>query len=131
MLGTAVEEVLRWSTPFLHFRRTATEDVELRGQSIRAGEKVVLWYASANHDEDEFTDPHRFDIGRDPNAHVTFGGGGPHFCLGAHLARLETKILFQELIPRLDTIELTGPVERIRSNFVKGIKRMPVRVTTT
>jgi len=127
VLGTAVEEVLRWSTPFLHFRRTATEDVELRGQSIRAGEKVVLWYASANHDEDEFTDPHRFDIGRDPNAHVTFGGGGPHFCLGAHLARLEIRIVLEELLDRVPGIEQAGPAERMRSNWTNGLKRLPVR----
>ena len=96
----------------------------------QAGDKVVTWYTSANRDEAMFDDPYTFDVTRTPNDHVTFGPGGPHFCLGAHLARLETKILFQELIPRLDTIELTGPVERIRSNFVNGIKRMPVRVTT-
>ena len=127
VLGTAVEEVLRWSTPFLHFRRTATEDVELRGQSIRAGEKVVLWYASANYDEDEFTDPHRFDVGREPNAHVTFGGGGPHFCLGAHLARLEIRIVLEELLDRVPGIEQAGPAERMRSNWTNGLKRLPVR----
>ena len=89
---------------------------------------MVTWYVSANRDDEMFDDPYRFDVTRKPNDHVTFGPGGPHFCLGAHLARLETKILFQELLPRLDSIELTGPVERIRSNFVNGIKRMPVRV---
>ena len=89
---------------------------------------MVTWYISANRDEEVFPDPYRFDVSRRPNDHVTFGPGGPHFCLGAHLARLETKILFQELLPRLRSIELTGPVERIRSNFVNGIKRMPVRV---
>jgi len=130
-IPAATEEILRWATPVLHFRRTATRDTELRGQQIRAGDKVVTWYVSANFDPEVFPDPHRFDVTRTPNDHVTFGPGGPHFCLGAHLARLETKILFQELIPRLRSIELTGPVERIRSNFVNGIKRMPVRVTTT
>jgi cytochrome P450 len=124
----AVEEILRWATPVMHFRRTATRDTELRGQSIRAGDKVVTWYISANRDETVFADPYRLDLTRQPNEHVTFGPGGPHFCLGAHLARLETKILFQELLPRLRAIELTGPVERMRSNFVNGIKRMPVRV---
>jgi len=130
LISNATEEILRWATPVLHFRRTATRDVELRGQRIRAGDKVVTWYISANRDESVFSEPYRFDVTRTPNEHVTFGPGGPHFCLGAHLARLETKILFQELLPRLDSIELAGPVERIRSNFVNGIKRMPVRVVT-
>lgn len=130
LISNATEEILRWATPVLHFRRTATRDVELRGQRIQAGDKVVTWYISANRDESVFPDPYRFDVTRSPNDHVTFGPGGPHFCLGAHLARLETKILFQELLPRLDSIELAGPVERIRSNFVNGIKRMPVRVKT-
>jgi cytochrome P450 len=129
-IPTATEEILRWATPVYHFRRTATRDAELHGQQIKTGDKVVTWYISANFDPEVFPDPHTFDVTRSPNDHVTFGPGGPHFCLGAHLARLETKILFQELIPRLDTIELTGPVERIRSNFVNGVKRMPVRVTT-
>jgi cytochrome P450 len=131
LIPAATEELLRWATPVLHFRRTATRDVELRGQKIRAGDKIVTWYISANRDESVFSDPYRFDVTRSPNDHVTFGPGGPHFCLGAHLARLETKILFQELLPRLASIELTGPLERIRSNFVNGIKRMPVKVLTT
>ncbi|HZD78994.1 MAG TPA: cytochrome P450 [Actinomycetota bacterium] len=127
-IPVAVEEILRWATPVMHFRRTATKDTELAGQRIREGDKVVTWYVSANRDEEVFADPHRFDIERRPNEHVTFGPGGPHFCLGAHLARLETKVLFQELLPRLRSIEPTGPVERMRSNFVNGIKHMPVRV---
>jgi cytochrome P450 len=131
LIPAATEELLRWATPVLHFRRTATRDVELRGQKIRAGDKIVTWYISANRDESVFSDPYRFDVTRSPNDHVTFGPGGPHFCLGAHLARLETKILFQELLPRLASFELTGPVERIRSNFVNGIKRMPVKVLTS
>jgi len=130
-IPAATEEILRWATPVLHFRRTAACDTELRGHPIRAGDKVVTWYISANRDPEVFPDPYAFDVTRTPNEHVTFGPGGPHFCLGAHLARLETKILFQELIPRLASIELAGSVERIRSNFVNGIKRMPVRVTTT
>jgi cytochrome P450 len=130
LIPTATEEILRWATPVLQFRRTATRDVELRGQAIARGDKVVTWYVSANRDETVFPEPYTFDVTRTPNDHMTFGPGGPHFCLGAHLARLETRILFEELIPRLDTIELAGPVERIRSNFVNGIKRMPVRVTT-
>jgi cytochrome P450 len=129
-IPSATEEILRWATPVYHFRRTATRDAELHGQQIKTGDKVVTWYISANFDPEVFPDPHTFDVTRSPNDHVTFGPGGPHFCLGAHLARLETKILFQELIPRLDTIELSGPVERIRSNFVNDVKRMPVRVTT-
>jgi cytochrome P450 len=129
-ITVAVEEILRWATPVLHFRRTATRDTELRGQTIREGDKVVTWYVSANHDPEMFAEPERFDVTRTPNDHVTFGPGGPHFCLGAHLARLETKILFQELLPRLASMEIVGNVERIRSNFVNGIKRMPVRITT-
>jgi cytochrome P450 len=127
----AVEEILRWATPVLHFRRTATRDVELRGETIRAGDKVVTWYVSANRDEEVFEEPDRFDVTRKPNDHVTFGPGGPHFCLGAHLARLEATILFEELLPRIRSIELAGPTERIRSNFVNGIKRMPVRIVTS
>jgi cytochrome P450 len=130
LIPNATEEILRWATPVLHFRRTATRDTELRGVPIREGDKVVTWYVSANRDETVFPDPYKFDVTRTPNDHVTFGPGGPHFCLGAHLARLETRILFQELLPRLDTIEILGPVERIRSNFVNGIKRMPVRLRT-
>ncbi len=128
LMPSAVEEILRWATPVLHFRRTATRDTELSGVKIRNGDKVVTWYISANRDGEAFPDPERFDITRRPNEHVTFGPGGPHFCLGAHLARLETRILFEELLPRLRSIELTGPVERMRSNFVNGIKHMPVRV---
>jgi cytochrome P450 len=127
-IPVAVEEILRWATPVLHFRRTATRDVELRGETIHAGDKVVTWYVSANRDEDVFADADAFDVTRQPNDHVTFGPGGPHFCLGAHLARLEAIVLFQELLPRIRSIELAGPTERIRSNFVNGIKRMPVRV---
>ena len=129
-IATAVEEILRWASPVMHFRRTATRDTELRGQTISAGDKVVTWYVSANRDEEIFAEPGRFDVTRSPNDHVTFGPGGPHFCLGAHLARLETKILFEELLPRLASVEPAGPVERIRSNFVNGIKRMPVRLRT-
>ncbi len=129
LIGPAVDEILRWATPVLHFRRTAARDTELRGQVIREGDKVVTWYISANRDEEKFDEPYRFDVTRaGAGEHVTFGPGGPHFCLGAHLAKLETKILLQELLPRLRSIELTGPVVRMRSNFVNGIKHMPVRV---
>ncbi len=126
---TGADEILRWSTPVLHFRRTATADVELRGQRIRAGDKVVVWYASANFDEDVFDDPLRFDVGRRPNRHLTFGGGGPHYCLGAPLAKLEVQVMFDELLPRLADMELTGPVRRVRSNFTNALKSMPVRAT--
>jgi cytochrome P450 len=127
LMPTAVEEILRWSTPVLHFRRTATRDVELRGTRIGAGDKVVVWYASANFDERVFADPLRFDVGRSPNPHVSFGRGGPHFCLGAHLAKLEVKVMFELLLPRLRSIEPAGPPQRIRTNFTHALKRMPVR----
>jgi cytochrome P450 len=107
-------------------RRTATRDVELRGQQIRAGEKVVLWYASANRDEEVFEKPFRFDVRRRPNRHLAFGIG-EHFCLGSHLARMETRVIFEELLRRLPDLELAGPVQRLRSNFVNGIVSMPVR----
>jgi cholest-4-en-3-one 26-monooxygenase len=126
LLDSAVEEVLRWSTPILHFRRTATTDIELYGQTIRRGDKVLLWYASANFDEDVFADPLRFDIGRSPNEHVTFGAGGPHFCLGAHLARLEIRVMLEGLARRLPGLHLDGPVERLASNWTHGVKRMHV-----
>jgi cytochrome P450 len=128
-MPTAVEEILRWASPVLHFRRTATCDVELRGQRIREGDKVVVWYVSANRDEDVFDEPFRFDVGRQPNDHVTFGKGGPHFCLGAHLARLEVRVLFEELLPRVSSAELAGRPVRVRSNFTNGLKRLPVRIT--
>jgi cytochrome P450 len=127
LMPAAVEEILRWSTPVLHFRRTATRDVELRGTRIQAGDKVVVWYASANFDERVFADPLRFDVGRSPNPHVSFGRGGPHFCLGAHLAKLEVKVMFELLLPRLRSIEPAGPPRRIRTNFTHALKRMPVR----
>jgi len=129
-MPVAVEEMLRWATPIYQFRRTATRDVVLRGQRIRRGDKVVAWYISANRDENVFADPYRFDITRSPNPHVTFGPGGPHFCLGAHLARLELRVLFEELLPRIRHIEQTGPATRLRSNFINGIKHLPVEVLT-
>ena len=128
LIGKAVEEMLRWVTPVIQFRRTAMQDTEIRGQRIAKGDKVIMFYPSANRDEDVFTDPFAFDIGRDPNPHIAFGGGGPHFCLGAHLARLEMKVMFEELVDRLPRIELIGDVRRLRSNFINGIKEMPVKV---
>ncbi|HME68497.1 MAG TPA: cytochrome P450 [Myxococcota bacterium] len=126
LLPTAVEEMLRWVTPVAHFRRTATEDTEIRGQRIAAGDRVVMFYPSANRDEDVFSDPQHFDIGRTPNDHLAFGIG-EHFCLGSQLARLEIRIMFEELLRQLPEIELAGPVRRLRSNFINGIKSMPVR----
>jgi cholest-4-en-3-one 26-monooxygenase len=126
LIPTAVDEVVRWATSVLHFRRTATRDVELHGQLVREGDKVVLWYISANRDETQFPDPLTFDVSRSPNRHVSFGLGGPHFCLGAHLARLELRIFLEEMLPYLPRLELAGPAERLRSNFFHGIKRMPV-----
>jgi cholest-4-en-3-one 26-monooxygenase len=126
LLPTAVEEMLRWVSPVMYFRRTATEDTELRGQRIREGDKLTVWYGSANRDEEMFPNADRFDIGRTPNEHLAFGIGH-HFCLGANLARLEIQIMFEEILRRLPDIELVGPVERLRSNFIHGIKRMPVK----
>jgi cholest-4-en-3-one 26-monooxygenase len=128
LMPTAVEEMLRWVSPVMQFRRTATRDVELHGRRIREGDKVTLWYGSANRDEDMFPHADRFDVGREPNDHLAFGIG-PHFCLGANLARLEIRIMFEALLRRLPDIALAGPVERLRSNFLNGIKRMPVRFT--
>jgi len=123
-----VEELIRYASPVYHFRRTATRDVELHGKTIKEGDKVVMWFASGNHDDEKFTDPYRLDLTRFPNDHMTFGKG-PHSCLGANLARLEIRILFEELLPRLASIEQTGEIERVRSNFVNGVKRFPVRIT--
>jgi cholest-4-en-3-one 26-monooxygenase len=123
----AVEEILRWASPILYFRRTPTRDVELRGRTLKAGDRVVLWYASANRDAEAFADPYRFDVDRSPNDHVTFGGGGPHFCLGASLARMELRLIFTELVTRMSHIRFDGDVEMLRSNFVAGIKHMPIR----
>jgi cytochrome P450 len=122
---TAIEEIVRWASPVIHFRRTATRDTELSGQKIQAGEKVVLWYNSANRDEDVFADPYRFDVTRTPNEHVGFGGPGPHHCLGANLARREMRVMFREIATRIPDLEITGPPEMLRSNFIHGIKRMP------
>jgi cholest-4-en-3-one 26-monooxygenase len=127
LLDTAVDEMLRWVAPVIYFRRTATRDTVIRGRRIREGDRVVMYYGSANRDEDVFENAETFDIRRYPNPHVTFGPGGTHFCLGANLARLEIRVFFEELIRRLPDIEPAGPVERLRSNFVAGIKRMPVR----
>jgi cytochrome P450 len=126
----AVEELVRYASPVYHFRRTATRDIELHGQRIREGDKVVIWFASGNRDESVFADPYSLDLTRYPNEHMTFGKG-PHNCLGSNLARLEIRIMFETLLPRLKSIEQAGEIVRIRSNFVNGIKRFPVRVTVS
>jgi cytochrome P450 len=128
LVRTAVDEIVRWVTPVNLFRRTAVRDTELGGRRIAEGDKVVVFYASANRDAAVFADPYSFDVGRDPNPHLGFGGGGPHFCLGAHLARLELSVLFETLLDAVPNIELGGNVRRLRSSFINGIKEMPVRV---
>src|SRR6266567_1879744 len=128
LIGPAAEEIMRWATPVIHFRRTATADTELGDARIAAGDAVVMFYESANRDESAFDEPFRFDITRNPNPHVAFGGGGLHFCLGAHLARAQLRGLFSRLAERVRTIE-AGEPDYLISNFVNGIKRMPVTVT--
>ncbi len=125
----AVEEFLRWGTPVSQFRRTATRDVEMHGQTIAEGDKVTIWYSSANFDETMFVDPMKFDVARTPNQHLSFGGGGPHHCLGASLARMEIRVMFDEILKRLPDIRQTGPADRLRSNFIHGIKHLPVAFT--
>lgn len=125
---TAADEIIRWATPALYFRRTATRDVEMHGKTIRAGDKVLYWFISANRDESYFDDPFRVNLMRSPNRHVSFGQFGPHVCLGMWLARLEVTVLFQELAKRISHIEAAGPHKFLRSNFVGGIKELPVRV---
>ena len=124
---TAVEEMLRWGTSIHNFRRTVTRATVLRDVPVAAGDKVVMYYMSANRDEEVFADPYRFDVARTPNDHVTFGGGGVHHCLGANLARAEIGAAMREVVTRMTDFELDGPVERLRSDFVNGIKRMPLR----
>ena len=127
LLGTAIEEMLRYASPVSHFKRTVMHDTEIRGQKMKAGERVVLFYGSANRDEDVFDRPDEFDIGRDPNPHVAFGAGGPHLCLGMHVARVELAVMFRELLARMPHIEPNGPIERMHSSFIAGIHSMPVR----
>ncbi|WP_019874663.1 cytochrome P450 [Sporichthya polymorpha] len=126
-IDRAIDELLRWATPVLTFKRTARKDTEIRGQHIAAGEKAVLFYHSANRDESVFPDPYRFDLTRDPNPHVAFGGGGPHFCLGASLARVQLRAIFSQVLHRLPNLEVIGEPVFLRGNFIHGIKRLPVR----
>jgi cytochrome P450 len=128
LVGSAVEELLRYSSPVWFFRRTTTHDVTIRGVEIPAGDKVVVWFAAANRDSDHYPDPHRLDLKRNPTDQLTFGRGGPHHCLGAHLARLEVRVYLEELVARAKEIELAGSPQRLRSNFANGLKSLPVRV---
>ncbi len=129
LLPTAVDEMLRFVTPVMNFRRTAMVETELSGTRIAAGDKVVFFHASANRDEDVFTDPDTFDIGRDPNPHIAFGGGGPHFCLGTNLARMEIRVMYEHLLDRLPDIRQDGEVQRLQSQFINGVKHIPVAFT--
>jgi cytochrome P450 len=127
LLPTAIEEMLRYTSPVAHFKRTVMEDVEIRGQKIPKGDRVVMFYGSANRDEDVFERPDVFDVARDPNPHVAFGAGGPHLCLGMHVARVELMVMFRELLTRMPNLEPNGPAERMHSSFIAGIHSMPVR----
>ena len=129
LAAPAVEEMLRYTTPVANFQRTVMSDTEIRGRSLRAGERVVMFYGSANRDEDVFADAERFDVGRTPNPHVAFGAGGPHLCLGMHVARIETVAMLREMTERLVDLEPAGPIERLHSSFIAGIHSMPVRFT--
>lgn len=128
LMESGVEEVLRTSAVTMHFRRTATRDVAFGGKPIKAGDKVVMWLNSANHDDEGFPNPWRFDLAREKNDHMAFGRNGPHLCLGAWLARMELRLVFEELLKRVDRLELDGDLQHLRSNFIAGIKTMPVRV---
>jgi cholest-4-en-3-one 26-monooxygenase len=126
LLPSAIEEMLRYVSPVMHFRRQATADVVIGDQNIAEGDKVVFWHVSANRDESVFDRPDTFDITRTPNNHMAFGGGGPHFCLGANLARMEIRVMFDRLLDRMPDIRLDGEVQRLRSNFINGVKHIPV-----
>ncbi len=131
LLPTAVEEMLRWVTPVMHFRRTATMDWHIGDQEIAEGDRVVFWHISANRDDKVFDRPDQFDVGRTPNNHIAFGGGGPHFCLGANLARMEIMVMFDRLLDRLPDIHPDGEMRRLQSNFINGVKHLPVAFTPT
>jgi cholest-4-en-3-one 26-monooxygenase len=126
LIDSAIEEILRWASPVMYFRRNVTADLDYKGNQLKEGDKVSIWYVSANRDEEVFEDPFRFDIGRQPNDHIAFGGGGPHHCLGANLARMELKLFFEELTKRIPRVEALGEPARLRSNFIGGIKHLPV-----
>ena len=124
---SATDEIVRWASPVMYFRRNVTKDTVLRGQELKEGDKIAMYYISANRDEDVFDRPFEFDIRRSPNEHVGFGGGGPHHCLGMNLARMEIYVLLEEMAKRMPTLERTGEAEPLRSNFIAGIKHMPVQ----
>ena len=128
--ATGVDEVLRYGSPVMYFRRNTTQDLDYKGHHIAAGDKISLWYISANRDETVFEDPHSFNVHRNPNPHVAFGGGGPHHCIGTHLARLEMKVLFEELVARAPRIDKLAEPSRLRSNFINGLKHLPVHLHT-
>ncbi len=129
LLPSSVDEMLRFVTPVMNFRRTAVVEAELSGTKIAAGDKVVFFHTSANRDEDVFNNPNTFDVGRDPNPHIAFGGGGPHFCLGTNLARMEIRVMFEHLLDRLPDIRQDGEVLRLQSQFINGVKHIPVAFT--
>lgn len=128
LIPWAVEEFLRYASPVYHFRRTATKDVQVHGKTIKSGDKVVTWFASGNRDAEIFENANDFDVARNPNEHMTFGRGGPHMCLGNALARIELRVMFEDLVSRVDSMEIVGQIDYLRSNFVHGVKRMPVKV---
>ena len=130
LLPSAVEEMLRFVTPVMNFRRQSTSAFELGGQTIEADSKVVFFHISANRDENVFASPQTFDITRNPNPHMAFGAGGPHFCLGANLARMEIRVMFEHLLDRMPDIELSGKVERLQSAFISGVKHIPITFPT-
>lgn len=129
LLASTVEEMLRWTTPVVHFRRTVMHDTELRGTTLRRGDKVMVFYGSANRDEDVFDRPDEFDVGRSPNPHMAFGGGGPHLCLGLHVARIEIQSMLRQIVTRMPDLAPAGPAEPMASNFIAGVHAMPVRFT--
>jgi len=129
LIASATEELLRYSSPVWFFRRTATQPVQVRNVQIEAGDKVVVWFAAANRDPDHYAEPHRLDVARNPTDQLTFGRGGPHHCLGVHLARLEVRIFLEEFVSRVGEVRVAGEPQRHRSNFTNGLKRLPVNVT--
>jgi len=129
LAGSAADEIIRWSTPIVYFRRTATCDVELHGVTIKEDDPVALYFIGANYDDTVFENPFRFDMTRTPNPHVSFGGGGPHYCLGAHLAKFEIQVLLDELLAMTVSVSQAGDAVRLRSSWINGLKHLPVTAT--